>query len=405
VSALWITWHLFIPVNNARAPPSPTKQGSLLSGADLRWRAAEPATPACAALLARARHAAFSLDAVQQPPPADAGAERHSHSAELGQQQAAPTCGVAAAGGSVVPLRTFIVYGGVSTAGDGAWLGDLVLVTLWREGRGAAKRGPAREEGHRCKAKCILAGAERGRGGGAAFRYRCETLEQLPGGCGHQATDLGESAVIATSANAASSGGVDRSSAGETSALVGPCQRRDFAACAAGPARFLLHGGFLGAAGGEEASDIWICDLERCGPSACPGTPQGEAWRARWRPGRGGSVDGAAAAAAQAPMGRSHHSLCYCGASRRAVLFGGYRSGAGCLNDLWVWSPDDSRWWQPGAAGARITCLLSTDSALTVVSHCAAHCVAKGGAGASRAPVGACGRKRVKHRAPQKQRK
>lgn len=433
-------------------------------GSDLSWCAAN-AAPHCLALLRRARHAAFKLDAVHQhfiqhgtPCSADlSGFGDQGKSATLndaapgGNPGAALLVGAAgslhvggagarqtergamivadksagqAAGQAVgwreggVPLGALMVYGGV--LGDD-WRTDMVIVTVWEveEGPGGGSRIRLRCEQVQqlaavgCGDGCYAGGGS-GRGSGSCSASGFESSASSTGGDSSSAIDAGATRAAAGGGRGNGAGG-DRvglhadgiastgadppgstaGSRGSTASrrpasrpapslgnddfgdpissrgagtdgtrddwVVGPGERRDFAACTVSANQFVVHGGFLGQRG--EATDLHLCTLEPRIPTAAPAeAPQAPAaairaptrragpagaWCARWRcvAQAGGDL--------QIPSGRSHHSLCLWGARRCVVLFGGYTSGAGCLNDLWVLSLDDCTWWQPAAAGER----------------------------------------------------
>lgn len=404
-------------MSSKRFASHPFLPGSLLGGADLRWRDASPASAACEALLRRARHAAMRLDCQQRAPLRlwqcpEAGARRGG----------GVTCGWQEGGecsGGRVPLGSLVVFGGV--AGH-EWLTDVLLVSLW-EGPGAPAGGAQCDSGTQrgCgSAQCAAAGGAAA-GEVAGIWYSCEALEQVGDGpasarpacvcnapTGGAATEELVSsdcpAILATTSIGNSTGASPASSGSGESvvpsaavpAKAGTGERRDFAACAVGPDSFAVHGGFLG--DGLEASDLFLCTLERTpassgggsggtagteaasgeaspqeaarrrehsalSPAPCEGPPRA-AWRARWERASGGCAcdsswprsggGGACGCGTPAPHGRSHHSLCCWGPGRCLVLFGGYRSGAGCLCDLWVWSMEHRCWWTPAATGADI---------------------------------------------------
>jgi hypothetical protein len=57
----------------------------------------------------------------------------------------------------------------------------------------------------------------------------------------------------------------------------------------------------------------------------------------------------------RSPVGRCHHSCCWHAASRSLVVFGGYASRQGCLNDVQVFNLDHREWWQPEYTGNAAT--------------------------------------------------
>jgi hypothetical protein len=65
------------------------------------------------------------------------------------------------------------------------------------------------------------------------------------------------------------------------------------------------------------------------------------------------------------PVGRSHHTVCYHPGSSSLLVFGGYSSRLGCLNEVWQFSMVHREWWQPeikgrthvGAVPYRFLCL------------------------------------------------
>jgi hypothetical protein len=53
----------------------------------------------------------------------------------------------------------------------------------------------------------------------------------------------------------------------------------------------------------------------------------------------------------RSPVGRCHHSCCWHAASCSLVVFGGYASRQGCLEDVQVYNLDHREWWQPEHTG------------------------------------------------------
>lgn len=334
----------------ARLHP-PTLAGSPLVGGDLAWRDAVATTAGAAALglLQRARHAAFSLDMLEAdyapPPPGPAAATSSGCTATSGS-------GCGAREPLPAPLGALLVYGGVKGT---AWLADLAVVRLWeRHGSGGGVAGGGGASG------TLQLGALGGGRGVAGACIELDVQEVVQVVEGEQRADCCDDAGGADSVGRASSHASSSSAASAPprphAAVMGPGQRRDFAACAVGGAAFVVHGGFDGKC---EASDLWRCDLQRQPLRGSGGAPDAAAaaaaaaaestadgaWQAVWR-----RVQVPAGCAA--PPARSHHSLVWSPGARCAVAFGGYRSGAGCLNDLWVWSSEDEAWWHPDATGA-----------------------------------------------------
>jgi hypothetical protein len=346
--------------------PSSCAAGCLLGGTDVAWRDAAPGL-GCAPPPARARHAALWLPALQPRWPRQALLGCGGSVGGLGALD-----GGGGAAGAPVPLGAVLLYGGVAGR---KWLADLQLVTVAEAVGDEAEPG-----GEQRPAACCSAG------GSGQLVVSWQEVEQLeacsedPGGpseevaggatsCSGGSLHGGSDSSSANSRRSSSRGACPtsrRSRAASCSSKAhaepqGPGQRRDFAACAAGPCSFLVHGGFLGNGLGE-GDDLYECALEwapgpvRGSPGAGPaaadaaaevatsGGGQAGAWRGVWR-----SVG--PPAGASRPAGRSHHTLCACPVRRCAVLFGGWRGGEGCLNDLWVWSWDDGAWWQPDCDG------------------------------------------------------
>jgi hypothetical protein len=63
----------------------------------------------------------------------------------------------------------------------------------------------------------------------------------------------------------------------------------------------------------------------------------------------------------RSPVGRCYHSCCWHAASSSLVVFGGYASRQGCLNDVQVYNLGHREWWQPGYTGNAKTVPRLTD--------------------------------------------
>lgn len=156
----------------------------------------------------------------------------------------------------------------------------------------------------------------------------------------------------------------------------------DFAACECGPSGFVVVGGF----DGKEAS----MQIQRCtttqahntssssskqsaAAAASHDTPEDApaavrnhahhgdhrvqqqqpqqspeaAWAASWE-----CIWDVLVPHTRSPVGRCHHSCCWHAPSRSLVAFGGYTDRQGCLNDVAVFSMDHCEWWQPQCTGA-----------------------------------------------------
>lgn len=154
----------------------------------------------------------------------------------------------------------------------------------------------------------------------------------------------------------------------------GPAPLRDFAACACGHSQLLVVGGLTGSG---EVLDMHMCEVVACSSGSAAGG--GGSSLGTTGAGRGAAVAGAAGADAEAatcgegsgglprqwavhwsrvlprnaalPPARSHHSQAMHPEGRSLVMFGGYSSHAGCLNDLWLFHLDHLEWWQPETTG------------------------------------------------------
>lgn len=226
----------------------------------------------------------------------------------LGAERAPPVGSGARAG----MLGCLVIFGGMAAGGH--WLSDVTLMPIWDSDSSAG-----------CSAKAVT----------------------VPQEAGHEATSSNAPASAAQVVN--------------SSLPVPVC---DFAACECGAAAFMVVGGFDGQ---HPTMQLQMCTLSRSQEAAAATATA--AARRRSKPDAGASPTATAAATGSAwsqgwrcrwdliqartrtPPGRCHHSSCWHAESRSVLVFGGYASRQGCLNDVQVFNMDHMEWWQPGDSG------------------------------------------------------
>lgn len=208
----------------------------------------------------------------------------------------------------------------------------------------------------------------------------------------------------------------------------------DFAACECGPASFLISGGFDGS---SVTLQLQLCTLRRCSSSSsrqqqthvsaaehqmgvCSPAPTSTDPASGKQSGQDAPLDRASSRThpvtahpctaqpvqtadsgsatqdtdvrewAQAwccswellrprtrtPPGRCHHSCSWHAGSQSLVVFGGYNSHQGCLDDLHVFSMLHQAWWQPVQSGEAQPCDVcwSHDDDCTDCCTCTCYC-------------------------------
>jgi len=285
----------------------------------------------------RARHAVFALSALQptqtlcgslqqlSQPVSTLGVMHTDHqSAPCTGAGPAPWHGVVSLGADGAPpagqgapagmLGCLVIFGGVAAGGN--WLSDVTLMSIWDSDSSAG-----------CSADAVT----------------------VPQEAGHEARSTNH-----TSSNASASA----ARVVHSSIPVPVC---DFAACVCGPGAFMVVGGFDGqhptlqlqrctlshsqeaaAATATAAASLPEGGASPTAAAAGSGSAWSQAWRCRWdliQP------------QTRSPTGRCHHSSCWHAESRSVLVFGGYASRQGCLNDVQVFNMDHMEWWQPGDSG------------------------------------------------------
>eukprot|EP00879_Flechtneria_rotunda_P015907 GHRR01016635.1.p1 GENE.GHRR01016635.1~~GHRR01016635.1.p1 ORF type:complete len:1115 (+),score=388.60 GHRR01016635.1:222-3566(+) len=295
-----------------------------------QWKSL-PCEPKCEPLVPRARQAVLKLAALQPAKAATADAQTpiNSHAAcrsgSNGGSRAQPTwCGC------------LLVYGGV--VGD-RWLTDLTLLQI---------------------------------------------EEHKPGSFKLQSISVPHVSTITDASQMHGSAALTAQQGSMTSTL--PLPVRDFAACVCSSNQFVVSGGFDGH---TERLDLQLCVLQRqaaavaadsgasqlCGSTASQhsnAAAKQEAsdesnndtgssgctseWVASWQ---------LVQARNRVPLGRCHHSICFYSRDRSLVVFGGWASRRGCLNDLWLFHLDHMEWWQPDTNDSLPSCRRSHAAALS----------------------------------------
>ena len=193
-------------------------------------------------------------------------------------------------------------------------------------------------------------------------------------------------------------------------AAVHPLARRDYGGCAVGSQQLVVVGGFDGS---KELLDIHVCTIAMgSSQHAEAGAPEhkltgrvnssissGNGVRnksASGQPGDGPTASSGSSSAKGSlgplceavweqvkpsnmalPVGRSHHSVCYHIGSASLLLFGGYSSQQGCLNELWQFNMVCREWWQPEVKGRILAYILDWCSCSIILTMCLQQCIIK----------------------------
>jgi hypothetical protein len=326
---------------------------------ELRWRAlpADPDSPA--SFTARSRHLALLLPGIQgsrsslpspSPPPLAALPPPGWGAAAAGGLPA-PT-GAAAAGGpgvaepawgwAEVPALSsvLVVFGGVG--GDSRWFNDLSVLELGHTG-GWDSREPERS--------CQLT---------HSLSSPLSPLSHSPtlslAAAGETLTSWHTVEATQLLSDSSPNPGPSGRQAQSPLAPPPPPHLRDFAGCPVGPHQFLVHGGFDGA---SETAATYLYSVYRLDASssathaetatlhaatAAPAlaSPQRASFSATWQ---------LVEPRNRPPPPRSHHSCAFSRPLNSVVVFGGYASGRGLLNEVWAFSLDHLEWFQPETSG------------------------------------------------------